>query len=393
MIYIGSDCNDEMIAELKQINSHIDYPGITFQRALLKGLDYYYPELNVISTPVISSYPKAKKVHMPTSMYCRHTENKGVSICTGLINLPVMKMFSKFFRVRKHIKKLLSDDNNARVVIYALHSPFLLATASMRHKLKEICVVVPDLPEYMTSKSSLFTRLGKALDRKIIDFCIKKFDCFVLLSPYMRERLPIDGKKWVQIEGIYESEQNNITVEKDSHKAILYTGALSYKYGIKELLDAFSMTQCPDYRLWIRGDGEALNDVKEYAKNDKRIIWFDRMSKEDLTRLQKSATLLINPTFSTIESTKYFFPSKTMEYLASGTPVLMSKLPCLPDEYDEHVYFLEEQTIEGLKQSMEEVLSKSKEELDEKGKKASKFIYEQKNSIVQAKKIVDMMNE
>lgn len=391
MIYIGSVCNDEMIAELKRINSHIDYPGITFQRALLKGLDHYYPELNVISSPLISSYPRANKVFVSSGEFRRNTGNKGVSICTGLINLPVIKMFSKFFRVRKHINKLLREDNDARVIIYALHSPFLLAAASLRSKLKKICVVVPDLPEYMTSNSYWLTRLGKSIDRKIIDFCLKKFDCYVLLSPYMAERLPIKGKKWVQIEGIFESDQTIITAEKDSYKSILYTGNLSYKYGIKELLDAFTRLKDPDYRLWIRGNGEALDDAKEYAKTDNRIVWFDRMSKEELTKLQKSATLLINPTFSTIESTKYFFPSKTMEYLASGTPVLMSKLPCLPDEYDKHVYFIKDQTVEGVKEAIELVLGKSEEELFQKGRNASEFIYKEKNSIMQVKKLVKLL--
>lgn len=391
MIYIGSVCNDEMITELKRINSHIDFPGITFQRALLKGLDHYYHDLNVISSPFISSYPKANKVFVSSGEFCRNTGHKGVSICTGLINIPVIKMFSKFYRVRKHLNKLLREDNDARVIIYALHSPFLLAAASLRSKLKKICVVIPDLPEYMTSKSNWLTRLGKSIDRKIIDFCLKKFDCFVLLSPYMSERLPIKDKKWIQIEGIFESGQTSITIEKDSQKSILYTGNLSYKYGIKELLDAFIMLKGSDYRLWIRGNGEALNAVKEYAKKDNRIVWFDRMSKEELTKLQKRATLLINPTFSTVESTRYFFPSKTMEYLASGTPVLMSKLPCLPDEYDKHVYFIKDQTVEGIKEAIEFVLSKSKEELSQKGRNASEFIYKEKDSIMQVKKLVELM--
>ena len=69
----------------------------------------------------------------------------------------------------------------------------------------------------------------------------------------------------------------------------------------------------------------------------------------------------------------------------------MSKLPCLPDEYDKHVYFIKDQTVEGIKEAIEFVLSKSKEELSQKGSDASEFIYKEKDSIMQVKKLVELM--
>ena len=52
------------------------------------------------------------------------------------------------------------------------------------------------------------------------------------------------------------------------------------------------------------------------------------------------ATLLVNPRPTGEEYTKYSFPSKNMEYMASGTPVLTTCLPGMPAEYNEYVYLL-----------------------------------------------------
>ena len=108
--------------------------------------------------------------------------------------------------------------------------------------------------------------------------------------------------------------------------------------------------------------------------------------------LQKKATVLINPRHSADEYTKYSFPSKTMEYMASGTPTLMAHLASIPQEYESHLFFFDDESIEGMKKKIIEVCEKSQSELEIFGKAASKFILEEKNEMKQAKKIVDMIN-
>ena len=42
----------------------------------------------------------------------------------------------------------------------------------------------------------------------------------------------------------------------------------------------------------------------------------------------------MNPRSADAEYTKYSFPSKTIEYLATGVPVVMNRLPGIPEEYE-----------------------------------------------------------
>jgi phage host-nuclease inhibitor protein Gam len=70
----------------------------------------------------------------------------------------------------------------------------------------------------------------------------------------------------------------------------------------------------------------------------------------------------------------------------------MSKLPCLPKEYEPYIYFFDDESIEGMKNKIIEICEKSQEELNEFGKKAAEFIHTQKSSYHQCKKIADFID-
>jgi glycosyltransferase involved in cell wall biosynthesis len=106
---------------------------------------------------------------------------------------------------------------------------------------------------------------------------------------------------------------------------------------------------------------------------------------------EQEATLLVNPRPTHEEFVKYSFPSKTMEYMASGTPVLTTILPGMPKEYHPYVFLLEDESAEGICRKLKEVMSLSDEDLFRKGSEARKFVLEQKNNVIQGKKILDML--
>ena len=104
-----------------------------------------------------------------------------------------------------------------------------------------------------------------------------------------------------------------------------------------------------------------------------------------------AAAVLINPRPSDEEYVRYSFPSKTMEYMSTGTPVLTTALPCIPEEYRPYLYFIQEETPGGIATALRQVLSRSDEELFEKGCRARRFVLEQRNNVVQAAKVLDML--
>lgn len=391
VIYVGSIYPEGMIDELRGMGSSIDFAADTFQLSLLQGLCAYYPNLKVITAPNISAYPRVKKLSFKKDEFSLPFSGMK-HLFAGFLNIPGVKFLSKYVRIRRAIKKMLDKGTDNTIIIYAVHSPFLLALCGIDRKRYKSCLIVPDLPEYMSGNTNRLYLLGKKVDSWFIRIGLKCIDSYVLFSAYMKEKIQIGNAPWTLVEGIYCSNIQVKQIEREHNKTILYTGSLSRRYGILDLLDAFSRIEDDNYRLWICGGGDALEEIKQRQKQDSRIQYLGLLSKAEVRTLQKKATLLINPRHSTDEYTKYSFPSKTMEYMASATPTLMSHLASIPREYEQHLYFFDDESVEGIKNKIIEVCEKPQGELDAFGKVAADFILTEKNEKKQAAKIMELIN-
>lgn len=395
LIYIGYLYPDTLLQELVDLKSYIDFPAHNFQTALLKGLDKRFSQTKVISGAPVSAFPKIKKWHFRKQTFSHRGDGTTEDVYVGLLNFPLIALLSRFLRVRSEIRKSIRRDEDNIILSYGLHTPFLLAVLSMRKHVGKTCIIVPDLPQFMTGKSNPLYRFAKAVDRRVINYCLKRMDSLVLLSPHMAEMLPIAGKPTVVVDGIYGGTPDNIlTTPKEKHKTILYIGKAEERTGIYDLIEAFKQIEDPDYRLWIRMYGdkkEYLDNARERKKGDSRISLLPPMPRTELLQIERKATVLVNPIRPTQEFTRYFFPSKTMEYLASGTPTIMYRLDCLSEEYDKYIHFIPELTVQSLRDTIVNVCSQSCEERSDFGKAAEKFITEHRNPDVQAAKIADLI--
>ena len=89
----------------------------------------------------------------------------------------------------------------------------------------------------------------------------------------------------------------------------------------------------------------------------------------------------------------YSFPSKTIEYMSSGTPVLTTKLGGIPKEYYDYLFFTKGDSINDIYESLDDLLKVDQSVLIEKGQKAKKFVDENKNYLLQTKKVIDFVNK
>ena len=77
-----------------------------------------------------------------------------------------------------------------------------------------------------------------------------------------------------------------------------------------------------------------------------------------------------------------------MEYMVSGTPTLLTKLPGMPKEYLKYVYVLENESVDGMAKKLIEIFNLSQEELKEKGELAKEYVLNKKDNKNQAKRII-----
>lgn len=369
----------------------------TFQKAIIKGLQEnnqcVLNKMYIINAPNIGAFPfKYKRPFFKKSKFSLFTiDGINVPFC----NLPRLKHYSIYYSVRKelnHAIKLLGDD--IFVLIYGLYTPFLHAVNSLKSKYRiKTCLVVPDLPGF-TGRVDHWAYKFFQSDVSItqIHNALKAIDSYVLLTETMRELLPINDKKYIVIEGILYDKMEKVQCNKFKEKVVLYSGALDERNGVLQLLNAFELIEDSSFRLMICGDGELKDTVERYRAMDSRIIYKGQLPHKSVLELQAKATLLVNPRMPIDEFTKYSFPSKTIEYLASGTPLLMYKLPTLPIEYNPYCYFVPDNDLASLSKKIKEICLMPDMELTKKSENARTFILNNKTTGKQVKKILTLLN-
>ena len=189
-------------------------------------------------------------------------------------------------------------------------------------------------------------------------------------------------KKYKTVKKNMPADQIDVQV----HKQGLYE-----KYGLKTLIDAFMSIDIKDVTLSLFGNGPLVPYIIECCKKDNRIHYYGVLPNEKIVEEEMKATILVNPRPINEEFTLYSFPSKNMEYMVSGTPVLTTKLPGMPTEYYKYVYLFQDTSINGFKHDLVRVLSIPEEELKNKGILAKEFVLSNKNNIVQARRIKNLI--
>lgn len=367
-----------------------------FQQAVVEGFIQNDVDITVVTYPFISTFPIGyKKVYINFKASKIHDQ---VFVApTSFINLPFVRQLTD--QTRKRVFQWCEENSMAselHILVYSLNANLMKAAIEAKKRYKNVClsIIILDLPEYMGA-NFLYKLLGfKAKDVSFVYSSLNFFDNYVLLTEGMKDHLLIEDGKYCVVEGIFNpcaDEINNIRSFKRGVEIILYTGALVKKYGIETLLRAFASIENPKYRLVICGDGEARDLVQEFSRNDPRILYKGKVPHEKIIAYQRQASLLINPRPPVGQYTNFSFPSKTMEYFASGTPVLMYRLSGVPPVYFDYCYVLEDLSEMALANKIIEVLSLDVEVRKDLALKARRFI-EGRNAKIQVRRIIDLMD-
>ncbi len=380
IIYAVTTCSDKVY---RQLFDHVKvkpaFQSQKYHRLLIEGLAAHTAVDVVANPPVNRSVLKENIVRLPA-------EEEGGAHYRYIpaIRNPIWKAaavgigtFCRTFSLAGRDSAVIVDCLNRITALSAL----LAARLRGRN-----CIgIVTDLPDMLG---------GSRFSKGLANFVIRHCTGYILLTEAMNGYLNPKGKPYVILEG-----HSDITMEgklpsmekKTAPRICFYAGGVSRQYGLEMLVEGFRMANPENAQLHIYGPGDYVKDLENIAAEDEKIFYGGMLLNAQIVEKEQEATLLINPRPTHEEYVKYSFPSKTMEYMASGTPVLTTVLPGMPPEYHPYVYLLEEETAEGISKMLTRVLANSDEALFRKGCEARRFVLEEKNNVVQAKKILDML--
>lgn len=394
ILYIGSFLENGRESDFwKNSKGMMVLSGDKFQKTFLDGFKFFPNTIDyIINLPAIGSFPfRYKKIWINSSSF-KYNDIKGENC--SFLNLSIIKEISIYQKLKRKLLDwcLQNIMDKKTIIVYSIMEPYLKAAIEAKKRYPEIkiCCIVLDLPEFFDEqKTYLHFALNKMTASAIYNM-IPLVDYFIVLTEQMVFALNIENKPWLLLEGHYKPIERKILPKE--RKTILYTGKLDTRFGISDLINAFSNIQDKDYRLWICGDGTERKSVEKATIKDNRISYFGMIKPDKVLEMQTQATLLVNPRKCEGSYTMYSFPSKTLEYMASGTPVVMYPLEGMPKEYYQYLVIVPDNSNKTLSDLLVEWCEKDQNYLNAFGEKAKQFILNNKITSIQGQRTYEFLN-
>ena len=403
-IYLGRLYPPKMLSTIvHDTRGKVGFSNHNFEQKLIDGLCQHTRDINlhIVSAPDCYSYPMHN--HHPWIRAEHWEPTVGVlARSVGFCNIVGINKWTIPFNIYQELHRIVEDCEKEQLVYIIVNTPATNLLHAVNRLKKtypnkiRVALIVPDIPAIV---SIMYAH--NPLERWILGILDKQnaalysvVDTFVLLTEQMKELIPVGNKPYIIMEGLCNNakkELPSLSILGSHVISILYTGTLLRLFGIVDLLEAFSMLPMDNVELWLCGRGDAVHEIQKRAAVDPRIKYFGFLSPEKTDQLQQQADILVNPRTNDGEYTKYSFPSKTMEYLLAGKPVVMHRLDGIPKEYDSFLLYPENNSVAALSKMLSNVVGLSNREREKIGQRGRQYVLKQKNAKLQTERIINLI--
>lgn len=284
---------------------------------------------------------------------------------------------------------------NKAVITYNINAPHGLSTLlAARIVRAKAFAIIADLP--VPGHGIIPSSVLRFVDFLVQVISIRWFDGLIVLTRVMSQdfapkvpSLNMEGA----VDGLLMESIDDSQPEGTRHFTLMYAGALNEFDGVLLLLDAFSRLEGDLYRLIIAGKGPLQARVEHQALEDPRISYMGFIPHQQVLQLYQHADILINPRPSHPLSTRYVFPSKLVEYLATGKLVITTATADVVQEYGNFVIILLDETPTGLAKLVSQVATMPQAERQAMGQDAKRYMLEHKTWLAQGRRIAVFLRE
>lgn len=396
IFYFGSVCANEIFNEtVAQSRVKPSASAQSFESALMSGFSQFSDvQVTAVSAESIAMYPGGNRLFLRKRMD-QLTPCISTTILSA-VNLPGIKQINHAHGASRALRKWLRqnhEDANKCVLVYGLYPQVVdrLLKICNHHKSK-IYAIITDVPStmftYTKSKNIVKRLFSKSFRKKAISLQ-DKFDGYIYLTKQMSEAVAPD-KPYTVVEAIADTDifSKIPSISKSQPPALMYAGALYKKYGLDLILDTFEQMES-DCQLWLFGSGDYEEEIKKRSKNNPRIKFYGRVSRDEVLKKETEATVLLNIRNAEDEYTQYSFPSKMVEYMLSGTPLVTTKLLGIPEEYYDYCYSINERIPKKIAEQIDAIISDAN--FLQMGERAREYILNNKNAGCQAQEIKEFL--
>lgn len=331
--------------------------GWSFARALKNS----FGKVLVASSCPVQNFPLVRRV----LFFGGRFDTQGMDgVLLGFINVILLKHITRLAACLFSVAPLIRRHRIEWIFIHGLHSPYLVFGLLAKLFGKRLVIVLTDPPGVILATDRRLARLMKGIDAWLIRRILQRVDAVFALAPELVRRLA-PGRPAFVFPGILESALEISIKEVSSAKreeaagpfTIVYAGGLSQAYGVDRLIDAvlgFSPDVMVCLKLFGRGDQEER--IRTLALDNPRIIDGGFVDAATLLPELLAADLLINPRPTSELFATMSFPSKLIEYIATGRPVLTTRIPSIPESLKDSFSYIDDESVDGIRIAIRTVM-------------------------------------
>ena len=390
ILFLGYVVSSEKANQL----SGASVAGNTMQLELLRELNSMPDvDLDVCSILPVATFPTEPR-KLIRSMY--HEISPGIrAYSPGLITLPVLKQVAQIVGLLRAAAKLARHQEYDHVLTFNMLP--LVGVAAWWVKKRRgvpIACLLADPPVETRDTRSRITSAPLAAYNWWTRRLLSAVDQVIALTPEAARTYAPQARAMV-VDGavparLFADLPGRSAVQQE--KTILFTGALTSYNGIAEIVAAMHLVTNPSAVLHIYGGGPMADFVRESARNSNRIVYHGKIDSSLIPKLQREAFLLVNPRQIDHPVSNVTFPSKMLEYMASGTPVLTTRLRSISSDYEDLVYFADVGSPEDLAVRIDALCATPSEEFAQVGAVARDFVLETRTWHAAAERMVSFLS-
>jgi glycosyltransferase involved in cell wall biosynthesis len=389
VVFLGFTIPEELANDYFRIDPNPAIQTYKFAWSFARSLAIYNEVILVSSIP-IQNYPLVDKLFIKGGGFKSQGFN-GYFI--PFINILLLKHFFRLFFGFFVLLYVCILKKPEVIFVHGVHTPYLILANLFKFFGFKFAIVLTDPAGVELDTDSLLSRYLKKIDKFVINFFVNNADILISLAPKLVENY---NKKNIKLNfpGILNKDFNEGISAYQGRKTeshtfkVVYAGGLHEIYGIKKLVD--SILEFPadvKIKMLFLGKGDQLEYIKQCSKDDSRVEYGGFLSNEELIPELLNADLLINPRPTSLEFTGLSFPSKLIEYLATGTPILTTRISSIPSCYEEFFYYIDDESGIGIQQAILRVMETDPIERNLVASRAQNFIQQEASEVAVGEKI------
>lgn len=385
-VFLGFAVPDAFAEELFRVDPIPAVQTHKFAWAFAKVLGKVFDHVILMSAAPVQPYP----VTPCRSFSEREFEENGKQgVIMGASNARLMRHVSRFVACLRMTGRLRREWRPDAVFVHGVHSPFLLYALFLRLFGIKAFVVLTDGPGIMLATDGRLRRVLKLVDRFVVRLLLKGMTGVVALAPALAAELA-RGKPALIFPGIISDDWAAAVALRGPEIpgfTVTYAGGIEANYGAALLVGAARMSPETTFRLC--GKGHYADEARLSAPAN--VVFPGFLGQDAVANELLAASLLINPRPTSSEFSARSFPSKLLEYLATGRPVMTTRIASIPAELVGSFYYIDDETPEGVARAIAGVAALPLEERRRFGAAARQTALDNFGEAAVAKKLLDSL--